>query len=87
MVEAEHTVLVDPLADGADDFLGALAVAADRLFQHQACRRGEGAALGQAFAGGDVQARRDGQVADALAVHQVGDRGGNRVDVAQVHRR
>ncbi len=86
VVEAEHTILVDPLADGADDFLGAFAVAADRLLQHQACRCGEGATLGQAFAGGDVQARRNGQVADALAVHQVGDRGGNRVDVAQVHR-
>ncbi len=42
-----------------------LAVAADRLLQHQACRRGR-APPGQAFAGGDVQARRNGQVADAL---------------------
>lgn len=86
VIQAEHAVFVDPLADGADDLFGTFAVAADRFLQHQPGRCGEGAPLGQAFAGGDVQARRNGQVAHAPAVHQVGDGGGDRVDIAQVHR-
>ncbi len=86
VVQAEHAVFVDPLADGGDDLLGAGTVAADRLFQHQAVRCGQRAALGQPFAGGDVQARRDRQVAHTLAVDQVMDRLGHGLGIAQIHR-
>ncbi|MNV36050.1 hypothetical protein D3C71_1275140 [compost metagenome] len=86
VVQAEHAVFVDQLADGLQDFLSAVGVRADRLFQHQAVRRGQCATQCQPFAGGDVQARRDRQVAHALAVDQVLDRFGHRFGVAQVHR-